>query len=65
MGKLNWKKIVLFTMVAGFGPTLGNWATSVQTGMDIPFTLGNIVVPAIPVIVTTLAALLSNPRYKG
>jgi len=64
MGKVNWKKILLFTMVSAFTPTLGNWATSVQTGHDIPFTVGNIVIPAIPMFITTLAALFSNPRYK-
>jgi hypothetical protein len=62
MGKLNWKKIVLFSTVSAFAPAMANWANSVQTGHDIPFTVGNIVVPAIPVLITTLAALFSNPR---
>ena len=62
MNPLNWKKILLFSTVSAFGPALGNWASSVQTGHDIPFTVGNILVPAIPVLITTLAALFSNPR---
>jgi hypothetical protein len=65
MGKLNWKKILLFSTVSAFAPSLANWASSVQTGHDIPFTVGNIVIPAIPVLITTLAALFSNPRTKA
>ncbi|OQW40301.1 MAG: hypothetical protein A4C66_10730 [Nitrospira sp. HN-bin3] len=62
--KLNWKKILLFSVVSSFAPAMANWANSVQTGQDIPFTVGNIVVPAIPTLITTLAALFSNPRQK-
>lgn len=65
MGKLNWKKLLLFTAVSSALPGLQNWATSVTTDQAIPFTLGNIVVPAIPAIITTLAALFSNPRSRS
>lgn len=61
---MNWKKLILFAMVSAFGPTMGTWASSVQTGNDIPFTAANIVIPAIPALITTLAALFSNPRYR-
>ena len=63
-GQLNWKKILLFSVVSGFAPTLSNWAQSVGTGQDIPFTVANIVIPAIPVLITTLAALFTNPRFS-
>jgi hypothetical protein len=65
VGNINWKKMLLFGAVSAFAPTLSNWATSVQTGHDIPFTIGNIVIPAIPTFIITLAALFSNPRTKG
>ena len=62
--KTNWKKVILFSTVSAFVPALGNWASSVQSGQDIPFTAGNILVPAIPALITTLAALFSNPRSQ-
>jgi len=59
---MNWKKIIMFATVSAFGPALGNWANSVQSGQDIPFTVSNIVVPAIPTFIMTMAALFSNPN---
>ena len=61
---LNWKKIILFSVISGFAPALSNWAQSVSAGQDIPFTIGNIVIPAVPVLITTLAALFTNPRFS-
>jgi hypothetical protein len=60
--KLNWKKIILFSTVSAFAPALGQWASAAQSGHSIPFTAANILVPAIPAFITTLAALFSNPR---
>ena len=64
MNRTNWKKVLLFTVVAGFGPALSNWATSFSSGVSIPFNVENIVIPAVPIVITTLAALFSNPRRK-
>ena len=64
-GKVNLKKILLFSAVSAALPGLQNWANSVNTDHPIPFTVGNIVLPAIPVLITTLAALFSNPRTRG
>lgn len=63
---VNWKKVLLFTLYAGFAPALGNWANSVQdpTIPDIAFNARNVLLPAIPGIIGTLTALFSNPRYK-
>lgn len=60
--KINWKKFLLFTCAAVFTPTIGTWATSVNAGHDLPFTLGNVLIPAIPGLIVTLTALFSNPR---
>lgn len=64
MGKLNWKKILLFSLTAGLVPSLQNWAQTQVTGTPIPFTLGTVLLPALPGIFTTLAALFSNPRHS-
>jgi hypothetical protein len=58
---LNWKKVVLFTMVSVVAPGLSHWMTGVTTGQPIPFTVGNIIVPALPGLIATLSALFSNP----
>jgi hypothetical protein len=59
--KVNWKKVILFTVLGSMVPPVSNWVTGVQTGHDIPFTVGNILLPAIPALVASLAALFSNP----
>lgn len=64
MGKLNWKKVLLFSAYSAFAPSLGQWAESVATGAPIPFTVGTILLPAIPGLIGTLAALFSNPRHS-
>ncbi len=64
MERLNWKKIILFTAVAPFAPVLGQWAECVASGQPCPFRASTIVVPVIPALITTLAALFSNPRRR-
>ena len=59
--KVNWKKVLLFTMVSAVVPGLSHWATSVSTGQAIPFTVGNVLLPAVPGLIGTLSALFSNP----
>jgi len=58
---VNWKKVLLFLTVSTLVPPLSHWATSVQTGQAIPFTVGNILLPAVPGLIANLAALFSNP----
>lgn len=58
---INWKKVLLYTMVSAVVPGLSHWATSVTTGQPIPFTAGNIILPAVPGLIGTLSALFSNP----
>jgi len=59
---LNWKKIFLFATVSAFAPVLGQWQQCIGMGTCPAFNVQNVVVPAIPALITTLAALFSNPR---
>ena len=59
---MNWKKILLFSTVSAFAPTLQQWAQAAQSGTPAPFTFETVVAPAIPNLVLMLAALFSNPR---
>lgn len=62
--QVNWKKIVLFSTVAAFAPSLNTWAECAKAGQICPFTFGTIVTPAIPSLILTLAALFTKP-FKG
>lgn len=63
MNPLNWKKILLFSTASAFAPVLGQWANCV--GQTCPaFNVQNAVLPALPALITTLAALFSNPRLS-
>lgn len=64
MGKLNWKKVLLFGTVSTLLPSIQQWANSVQAGEAIPFTAATILVPAIPTAIAVFSALFTNPRYR-
>lgn len=64
MQKINWKKMLLFGSIASVTPALQNWATATQSGQDIPFTVGNILLPAIPQAIAIFSALFTNPWRK-
>jgi len=64
VGKLNWKKILLFGTTSAFVPVLGQWTECMQAGGHCPFTAGTVLLPAIPSLVLVLTALFSNPRHS-
>jgi len=54
-------------LLAGIGGAVaGNvaaWSQAIQTGADVPFTAGTILIPAIPAVLATLLALFArSPR---
>ncbi len=64
MGKLNWKKILVFTVAGAAGPVLSNYTVCVSQGTCPAFTLGNVALPIGVGIMAALGALFSNPRYR-
>lgn len=60
----DWKKVIAMTMAGIVTPTVGNWANSYMQGNPQPFTVGNVLIPAIPVVAATLMALFSQPNKK-
>lgn len=64
MGKLNWKKILVFGTIGALTPALGQWSNCFAGSPCPPFTAGNVIIPAIPTVLAMLAALFSNPRYR-
>lgn len=64
MGSVNWKKVILFTVAGAVTPQVSAWVQCVQQGGHCPFTAGTVLLPAVPALVVTLAALFSNPRHR-
>lgn len=60
---MNWKKLIVATVTAAFAGSLGHYATELQNGHAIAFTFGNIAIPALATIGSTLVALFtSSPK---
>lgn len=57
---MNWKKILLATLGGGVAGNVASWAAAVSGGQHVPFTVGTILAPAVPGILTTLLALFTH-----
>jgi hypothetical protein len=60
---MNWKKILGNAVLAPFAVVLGAWGQATVTGQHVAFTAGNILIPAIPVVLTQLLALFQTPPH--
>ena len=57
---MNWKKILAFVVSGGVAGSLGHYASEVQAGHQIAFTVGNILWPALGSIGAALAGLFTR-----
>lgn len=58
-----WRHI--FALIAApITVTLGYWGSNTMAGTHIPFTAGTILIPAIPVLINSLAHLYQAPPAK-
>ncbi len=62
---MNWKKILVAAIAGSAAGSLGHYATEVSQGHAIAFTFGNIVIPALATLASTLVALFTTPPNKG
>jgi len=57
---MNWKKIFAFVGAGALAGSLGHYATEVQQGHHIAFTVGTILWPALGGVVAALSALFTK-----
>lgn len=63
---MNWLKVIGFTVAAPLVHALDLALTTQSTGGHAPITSGNILLPAIPGLILTLAALFTHkPTTPG
>lgn len=63
MGKVNVKKLLLFSAFAAFAPVAQTYVQCVQGGGVCPFTAQTMLIPAGINLLAVLTALFSNPRH--
>lgn len=61
---MNTRKILLAAAGAGLAGTVGSWSHDFMAGVHHPFTAGTILVPVIPTLIATLAALFVKPPHQ-
>lgn len=54
-------KNILALVLAPLTATLGTWASNTMAGTHIPFTVGTILAPAVPIWLNSLFHLFSTP----
>jgi hypothetical protein len=58
------KRIWLWAIFGAVGSVVGVTAHEVLSGADTAFTVGNVLLPALPGVITTVLALLAkSPRH--
>lgn len=62
---MNWKKILAFAASGAAAGSLGHYVTEIQQGHQMAFTAGNIVVPMVTSLASTLLALFVKPPQDG
>lgn len=60
---MNWKKILGNIVLAPVAVSLGAWGQAAMSGTHVAFTAGNVLVPAIPVVLAQLLALFQQPPH--
>jgi hypothetical protein len=55
-----WKHIFAIVL-APLTATLGAWASNTAAGTHIPFTVGTILAPAVPIWINSILHLYQNP----
>jgi hypothetical protein len=61
---MNWKKLLTFAGAGAVAGSLGHYVTELQQGHAMAFTAGNIVVPMVTSLASTLLALFVKPPHQ-
>ncbi len=61
---MKWWKVILATVGGAVAGNVSGWGQAVTGGHHVHFTVGTILVPAIPGILATLLALFTKPPHQ-
>lgn len=65
--KTDWRKLIAVVTAGVVLPTVGQWAQNCMGDVCAPFTVGNVIGPAVPSLLTaatTLVAFFMTPKKK-